>query len=91
MTASRGAGGAARAPRRRLAVNGAQVDGWLWRARHAIRRREPRRALEAMLSALWLLGARDAQLAGNRRERRGKGDRSGIRAQLVEHDRRRSR
>lgn len=32
------------------------VDNWLWRARHAIRQGNPRRAYEAMLSALWLLG-----------------------------------
>lgn len=37
-------------------INRSQVDGWLWQARHAIRQRNTRRACEAMLSALWLLG-----------------------------------
>jgi hypothetical protein len=40
----------------RLATNGSQIDGWLWRARHAIRKGNAKLACEAMLSALWLLG-----------------------------------
>lgn len=43
--------------RRRADVNGSAVNGWLWRARHAIRNGRPRLALEAMRSALWLMGA----------------------------------
>jgi hypothetical protein len=35
--------------------NRREVDGWLWRARHAIRKGRPTLAYEAMLSALWLL------------------------------------
>ena len=76
--------------RRRLAVNGSQVDGWLWRARHAIRQREPRRALEAMLSALWLLGAEPEPVRLGRKARRAQRAGMGLRAQLTDHDRRRS-
>lgn len=37
-------------------VNRRQIDGWLWQARHALRKGNVPRACEAMLSALWLLG-----------------------------------
>lgn len=37
-------------------TNRGQIDSWLWIARHAIRTNQPRRALEAIHSALWLLG-----------------------------------
>jgi hypothetical protein len=42
--------------RKRLEVNGSQIDGWLWRTRYAIRKGETRLALEALLTACWLLG-----------------------------------
>ena len=42
--------------RRAAQINRSQVNGWLWRARYAIRQGSSRRACEAMLSALWLLG-----------------------------------
>jgi hypothetical protein len=41
---------------KQLEVNASQIDGWLWRARHAIRKGRTARACEAMLSALWLMG-----------------------------------
>lgn len=40
----------------RLEINRGQIDHWLWRARHAIRKGNVRLACEAMLSALWLMG-----------------------------------
>jgi phage shock protein A len=41
----------------RFEVNRSQIDGWLWRARHAIRKGNAKLACEAMLTALWLMGA----------------------------------
>lgn len=41
---------------RATTINKSQIDGWLWRARHAIRNGNVARAYEAMLSALWLMG-----------------------------------
>lgn len=40
----------------RLAYNRGQIDSCLWRARHAIRKRNAKLACELMLSALWLMG-----------------------------------
>ncbi len=43
--------------RRRAAVNEPEISQWMWMARHAIRKRRPKAALEAMSAALWLMGA----------------------------------
>jgi hypothetical protein len=44
---------------RALDVNRSQINGWLWRARHALRQGNVNLACEAMLSALWLMGVDD--------------------------------
>ena len=49
--------------KRRAEVNATQIASWRWMARHAIRKGQPVRALEAIAAALWLMGADEGRKA----------------------------